>query len=85
MYDDPPREDNFVNPYYRSHRTPVFKTDHPELSYKNKGHLLHMDRQEAIQIGKERMYSSWEPPTGNEDRLGKKILKAPAVNDGKAF
>ena len=21
MYDDPPREDNFVNPYYRPHRT----------------------------------------------------------------
>merc|ERR1712086_228075 len=27
MYDDPPREDNFVNPYYRNHRQPLFKTD----------------------------------------------------------
>ena len=34
MYDDPPRQDNFVNPEYRSHRTPVFKVDHPELSHK---------------------------------------------------
>ena len=31
------------------------------------------------------MYSAWEPPTGEEDRLGKKILKAAPVNDGKAF
>ena len=48
MYDDPPREDNFVNPYYRSHKTPVFKTDHPEISYKAKGHLLNENRGEAI-------------------------------------
>ena len=51
MYDDPPREDNFVNPFYRSHRTPVFKTDHPELSYKNPGHLLREDRAEQMAIG----------------------------------
>ena len=30
------------------------------------------------------MYSAWEPPTGEEDRLGKKILKAAPVNDGRA-
>ena len=56
MYDDPPREDNFVNPYYRNHRTPVFKTDHPELSYKNKGHLMHSFRAENLEQGKNRMY-----------------------------
>ena len=45
QYDDPPREDNFVNPYYRNHRTTVFKTDHPELAFKNPGHLLNPNRE----------------------------------------
>ena len=82
MYDDPPREDNFVNPYYRNHRTPVFKTDHPELSYKNKGHLMHDFRAENIEAGKNRIYQEWEPPTGNEERNGKKILMKKPLNDG---
>ena len=30
------------------------------------------------------MYSAWEPPTGDEDRIGKKILKAALVNDRRA-
>ena len=30
------------------------------------------------------MYEAWMPPTGDEERLGKKILKAAPVNDGKA-
>ena len=29
------------------------------------------------------MYAAWMPPTGDEERLGKKILKAPMVNDGR--
>jgi len=33
MYDDPPKRDNFVDPYFRSHSTPVFKTDHPDGFY----------------------------------------------------
>ena len=48
MYDDPPQQENFVNPYYRNHRTPIFKTDHPELSYKNQGHLLNTNRVENL-------------------------------------
>ena len=28
MYDDPPKKDNFVDPYFRPRRTVVFKTDH---------------------------------------------------------
>ena len=35
MYDEPPRKDNFVEPFFRSHRTPVFKTDHPSLAFIN--------------------------------------------------
>ena len=46
MYDEPPRvsyqtfllfyqKDNFVDPFYRSHKTPVFKSDHPSMSFKN--------------------------------------------------
>ena len=84
MYDDPPKEDNFVNPYYRNHRTPIFKTDHPELSHLNVGHLLNENRVENMKAGQARMYTAWEPPTGSEDREGKKILKTPALNDGKA-
>ena len=84
MYDDPPRDDNFVNPFYRNHRTPVFKTDHPDLSYKQPGHLLNRDRERAIEASRSNVYSSWEPPTGEEDRMGKKILKAQPVNDGQA-
>ena len=84
MYDDPPREDNFVNPHYRSHRTPVFKTDHPELSYKNQGHLLNWNRTENMEAGQARMYSEWEPPMGTEERQGKKIVMNKPVNDGRA-
>ena len=84
MYDDPPKEDNFVNPYYRNHRTPIFKTDHPELSYKNQGHLLNRDRVDNMEAGRARMYTAWEPPVGTEARDGKKILKAMPVNDGRS-
>ena len=84
MYDDPPREDNFVNPYYRQNRTPIFRTDHPTLSYKNQGHMLNDNRIENMAEGKARMYTAWEPPTGQEARDGKKILKAAAINDGKS-
>ena len=38
QYDDPPRKENFVEPYFRPHKTVVFKTDHPN-AYKNPGHL----------------------------------------------
>merc|ERR1712032_1746 len=44
MYDDPPNKENFVSPYYRPKRIPIFKTDHPELSYKNQGHLLNTNK-----------------------------------------
>ena len=87
MYDDPPREDNFVNPYYRNHRTPQFKTDTGDglTNYRNPGHLLNPQREENMANAKARMYSAWEPPTGSEERNGKKIMKAPPVNDGRAF
>ena len=83
MYDDPPKEDNFVNPFYRNHRTPVFKTDHPSLAYQNPGHLMNPHRKENIEQARARMYTAWEPPTGEEARDGKKILKARPVNDGR--
>ena len=44
MYDEPPKKDNFVDPFFRSHRTPVFKTDHPSMAFKNQGHLLNPKR-----------------------------------------
>ena len=37
QYDDPPRKENFVDPFYRPHKTQVYKTDHPN-AYKNPGH-----------------------------------------------
>lgn len=86
MYDDPPTQETSVNPYYRSHKTPVFKTDHCELSYMNQGHLMRNDRVELMEKGQARMYTAWAPPTGGEERDGKKIIdpKRP-VNDGKSF
>ena len=75
-----------VNPFYRSHRTPVFKTDHPELSYKNQGHLMNNDRVENMELGKARMYTSWEPPAAGERREGKKIIDSNRPkNDGQSF
>ena len=85
MYDDPPREDNFVNPYFRNHKTSVFKTDHPELSNMNPGHLLNWNRVENMEAGKAKMYTAWEPPTGTESRLGKKIMKESPRNDGSSY
>ena len=83
MYDDPPREDNFVKPYFMQKRVPVFKTDHPELSHKNIGHLLNDEKVENMAAGRARMYTEWEPPKGGEARDGKKILVDRPVNDGK--
>ena len=74
MYDDPPKEDNFIDPYYRPKRTVSFKVDHPELSYLPQGHLLHKDRDEFLDRQRARMYTAWEPPKGGEARDGKKIL-----------
>ena len=85
MYDDPPKEENFVNPYYRQKRTPIFKTDHPELSYINQGHLLNNEKGSNEVEGRARMYSAWEPPKGGEPRDGKKILVDKPVNDGSAY
>ena len=83
MYDDPPKDDNFVKPFYRNHRTPILKTDHPEMSYKNQGHLLNDHRVENMEEGRARMYTSWQPPKGGEPRFGKKILADRPVNDGR--
>lgn len=74
QYDEPPRKDNFVEPYFRPHRTVVFKTDHPTAGYLNPGHLLNDKREENAERAKARMYTAWEPPTGQEARDGKKIL-----------
>ena len=41
------QKDNFVDPYYRQHKTFVYKTDHPTLGHKNQGHLLNDNRAEA--------------------------------------
>ena len=86
MYDDPPTQETTVNPYFRSHKTPVFKTDHQELSYMNPGHLLRADREEEMERGQARMYTTWQPPKGGEERDGKKIIDhSRPVNDGKVF
>ncbi len=75
MYDDPPKKDNFVEPYFRPHKTVVFKTDHPS-AYKNPGHLLAPDRKMWEDIARARKYTAWEPPVGGEERKGKKIMAA---------
>ena len=40
------QKDNYVEPFFRSHKTPVFKTDHPNLAYQNPGHLFNEKREE---------------------------------------
>ena len=84
MYDDPPKEDNFIDPYYRPKRMVTFKVDHPELSYLPQGHLLNRNRDEFIEAQQARMYTAWEPPKGGEARNGKKILVDKPKNDGAA-
>ena len=73
-----------MNPYYRNHRTPVFKTDHPEQSFKNIGHLLNTNRVANMEEGRARMYTAWEPPKKGDPRQGKKIIGERPKNDGKA-
>ena len=46
QYDDPPKKDNFVQPFWRPHRTVVFKTDHHKLGYFNHGHIQNPDKVE---------------------------------------
>ena len=84
MYDDPPKEDNFIDPYYMPTRMVTFKVDHPELSYLPQGHLLNRNRDEFIEAQQARMYTAWEPPKGGEARNGKKILVDKPKNDGAA-
>ena len=84
MYDDPPKEENFVNPYYRPHKVKVFKTDHPTESHKNMGALDHPNRAANLAAFKEREYTAWEPPKGGEPRDGKKIICERPVNDGRS-
>ena len=74
-----------MDPYFRSHRTPVFKTDHPTMAYKNEGHLLNDSRVEFIERQRARASTAWEPPAGGEARKGKKILGTKPVNDGKVM
>lgn len=73
-----------MEPYFRAHKTPVFKSDHPSLSYKQQGHLLHPKREEFIERQRARVYTQWEPPSAGAPREGKKIvdLNRPK-NDGR--
>ena len=74
-----------MDPFYRPHKTVVFKTDHPSLAYKNPGHLLNPGREKFIEQQRARVYTAWEPPRGAEPREGKKILADRPVNDGYAY
>ena len=77
MYDDPPKADNYVKPYYMRHKMKVFRTDHCDPGANtnmNIGHLMNPDRKKNLEEGRQRMYTEWEPPKGNEQRNGKKIL-----------
>ena len=74
MYDDTPKKDNFVNPYYRPHKTWVFKTDHATDAYKNPGHSQNIDKEKNDKAARARMFETWDPPSGTKERRGKKIL-----------
>ena len=85
MYDDPPKKDNFVDPYYRPRRTVTFKTDHQQNCYLNPGHLQAPGRDAFVRAQQARVYTSWEPPRGGEAREGKKILGERPINDGRVM
>ena len=63
-----------MDPFFRSHRTPIFKTDHPTLGYMNQGHLMNPKRKEFLDQQRARVYTAWEPPQSNAPREGKKIV-----------
>jgi hypothetical protein len=43
------------------------------------------ERTRNLEEGRQRMYTEWQPPTGKEERMGKKILAEKPRNDGLAF
>ena len=61
QYDDPPKKENFVQPYWRSHRQIPFKTDHPTLAYKNPGHVQNPHKKIYDINAKKRVYQYWDP------------------------
>ena len=63
VYDEPPTKQNFVQPYYRSHRIQQFKTDHPTLAYKNPGHVQNPHKEVYDKLAKKRVYEYWDPAT----------------------
>merc|ERR1712156_351696 len=82
MYDDPPKKDNFVDPYFRPRRGPMLKSDHPIKGYLAEGNLLSPNRKKFTAQQRARSYTAWQPPTGTEQRQGKKIVGAQVVNEG---
>lgn len=43
---------------------------------------MNPDKVRNLSEGRARMYTEWEPPTGKEERFGKKILAEKPKNDG---
>ena len=61
----------------------MLKSDHPTLAYMNPGHMALGKKADAfIEKQKQRSYTAWQPPTGQEQRRGKKILGDRPRNDG---
>ena len=48
MYDDPPKKDHYVDPFFRPRRTVTYESDHPN-NYKNPGSLANPDRERFIE------------------------------------
>ena len=76
------QKDNFVDPYWRMKRIPTLKSDHPTKNYKAEGNLFNDARPKFTNAQRSRSYTAWEPPTGKEERFGKKIVGVKPVNEG---
>ena len=68
MYDDPPRKENFVQPYFRSHKQYQFKTDHPTQALKNPGHVQNPHKKLFDEIARKRCYDYWDPSSDGPRR-----------------
>ena len=63
-------------------RVPILKSDHPTKGYLAEGNLLSPNRKKFTMQQRARSYTAWQPPTGTEQRQGKKIVGANVVNEG---
>ncbi len=79
-YDEFPNKKNFVEPFWRSERSPQFRSGHPTESnlYMAPGALNNPQREENVEFQKQKTYLPWEP---NRDNMLKTSYKYDKVEE----